>query len=165
MIEDNLISDLQILSEIRFGFLYPYKLAGMGEPWVSRIKRTFHLLKEEGIGAIVTLTEDNIYEDYYRESGFIQLHEPVDDYDAPSFEGMDRMLLFIESCLNKDIGVAVHCAEGRGRTGTVLGAWLARKESLSPKDAIKRLYELRIHTALSPSQREFLHEYLKNIYR
>lgn len=165
MNKDNLMSDLEILSEIRFGFLYPYKVAGMGEPWISKIERTFYLLKEEGIGAIVTLTEDNIYEDYYHESGFIQLHEPVDDYEAPTAEGMGRVLDFIDSCLGKDIGVAVHCAEGRGRTGTVLGAWLAKKESLSPKDAIRRVHELRIHTALSPAQREFMHEYIMNMYK
>lgn len=162
MNKDNLITDLEILSEIRFGFLYPYKVAGMGEPWISKIERTFQLLKEEGIGAILTLTEDDLYGRYYSESGFIRHHEPIDDYEAPCTEGMNRALEFIDSCLEKNIGVVVHCAEGRGRTGTVLGAWLAKEESLSPEEAIRRLYELRIHTALSPAQREFLYEYIGN---
>jgi hypothetical protein len=42
----------------------------------------------------------------------------------------------------------------------VLGAWLGRKESLSPQDAIRRMYDLREHTIITPTQRAFLDRYL-----
>jgi len=76
---------------------------------------------------------------------------------------MDRAIDFIDSCVDKGAGVAVHCLEGRGRAGTVLTAWIALKETLAPEDAIRRIHELRPRTVLSYSQRSFLHEYLEAI--
>ena len=101
----------------------------------------------------------------YTEAGLLNHHEPIDDCEPPATEGMNRALAFIGDCLEKGHGVAVHCLEGRGRTGTVLGAWLALKESLSPEDAIKRIHDLREGTIITPSQRSFLHQYLNGTGR
>jgi atypical dual specificity phosphatase len=149
-----------ILDEIRFGYLHTYPVAGMGEPWSTKMGPTLALLKEQGIGAILTLTEDDLYGEQYRAAGFLNHHEPIEDCEPPSVEGMDRAIGFIDSCLEEGHAVAVHCAEGRGRTGTVLAAWLGRKESLSPQDAIRRLYDLREQTVITPPQRSFLDQYL-----
>ncbi len=151
-----------VLKEIRFGYLDPYRVAGMSEPWSLKMETTLCLLKEEGIGAILTLTEDNLYGTEYRAAGFVNHHEPIEDCEPPSMEGMDRAIGFINNCLEEGYGVAVHCLEGRGRTGTVLGAWLGLEESLGPQDAIKRVYELREHTIITPTQRSFLHQYLRD---
>ncbi len=153
-------NDDKIFEEIRFGFLNPYKIAGMGEPWSMKLERTFQLLKQNGIGAILTLTEDDLYGPDYVKSGFIHHHEPIDDCEPPDKKGMDRAVEFIDSLLEKGVGVSVHCYEGRGRTGTILCGWLGLKESLGFEDALKRLYELRPHNVITPSQRAFLSEYL-----
>lgn len=152
--------DSRILTEIRFGFLHPYEVAGMGEPWHIKMKDTYRLLASQGIGAILTLTEEDLYGDLHRAAGFCHRHEPIDDTKPPTTEGMDRALAFIDGCLGKDRGVAVHCQEGRGRTGTVLCGWIALKESLSPQEAIIRIHELRYDTVLTASQRAFLLEYI-----
>ena len=149
-----------ILPEIRFGLLHPYKVAGMGEPWHSRMAETHRLLASQGIGAVLTVTEDDLYGDLHRAAGFCHHHEPIDDTKPPTPEGMDRALAFIDACLEKDRGVAVHCQEGRGRTGTILCGWIGLKESLPPEEAIIRIHDLREDTVLTPSQRAFLLEYL-----
>lgn len=154
------IPDSPILTEIRFGLLHPYRVAGMGEPWNSKIEDTHRLLVSQGIGAILTVTEDDLYGNLHRAAGFCHHHEPIDDTKPPTTEGMDRALAFIDGCLGKDRGVAVHCQEGRGRTGTVLCGWIALKESLSPQEAIIRIHELRYDTVLTASQRAFLLEYI-----
>lgn len=156
------MSDAQqaILDEIRFGFLDRYRVAGMSEPWVAKMEPTLELLRAQGIGAILTLTEDDLYGEQYRAAGFLHHHEPIDDCEPPSMEGMERALAFIDDCLEKGFGVVAHCAEGRGRTGTVLAAWLGCEESLSAQDAIRRVYDLREHTVITPSQRGFLDRYL-----
>jgi len=150
----------QILDEIRFSYLHTYRVAGMSEPWSTKMAPTLALLKEQGIGAILTLTEDNLYGEEYTAAGFLNHHEPIDDCEPPSMEGMDRAIGFINNCLDEGHGVAVHCLEGRGRTGTVLAAWLGCEESLSPQDAIRRMYDLREHTIITPTQRSFLDRYL-----
>ena len=155
-------TDLMILSEIRFGFLHTYRVAGMGEPWSMKIDKTLQLLRDQGIGAILTLTEDDLYGKRYQDAGFLHFHEPIDDARAPTMEGMDRSIEFINSSLQKDMGVVVHCVEGRGRTGIVLCAWLGLTEGLGPKGAILRVFELRSHTVLSPVQRSFIYQYLDN---
>jgi len=150
----------QILNEIRFSYLHTYRVAGMSEPWSMKMEATLALLKEQGIGAILTLTEDNLYGKDYWAAGFLNHHEPIEDCEPPSAEGMDRAIGFINACLEEGFGVAVHCLEGRGRTGTVLAAWLGRQESLSPQEAIRRVYDLREHTIITPTQRCFLDRYL-----
>lgn len=88
-------------------------------------------------------------------------HEPIDDCEPPkTFEAMDRVIDFIDNALSRGMGVAVHCLEGRGRTGLVLAAWIAVKESLDAQTAIEKVYRKRFHTVITPSQREYLKNYL-----
>ncbi|MEE8400138.1 MAG: dual specificity protein phosphatase family protein [Desulfobacterales bacterium] len=154
------MADREVLDQIHFGFLHPYKVAGMGEPWVQKMADTHRLLKAKGIGAILTLTEDDLYGDLHRSAGFLCHHEPIDDTEPPTREGMRRALDFMDACLEKGQGVAAHCMEGRGRTGTILCAWVGLKESLAPQEAMIRIHELRAYTVLTPTQRSFLLEYL-----
>jgi len=158
----DIYADGNVLTELRFGFLHPYPVAGMGEPWSTKIEQTQKLLKSQGIGAILTLTEDDLYGGQHREAGFLHHHEPIDDCEPPTIEGMNRAIRFINVSVDGGIGVAVHCIEGRGRTGTVLAGWLGVKESLNSQDAINRINELRHHTVLTPIQREFIHLYLSS---
>ncbi len=148
------------LARIIFGFVGPYPIAGMGEPWHSYQDQTFALLKQAGIGAVLTLTEDDPFGQAYTDAGFLHLHEPIDDAYPPDPPALERALAFIDSALAQNHGTAVHCLEGRGRTGVVLCAWLAKKEGLGPLDAIARLRNLRPFTALSPEQKDFLLSFL-----
>lgn len=155
-------SEIAILNEIRFGFIHPYNVAGMAEPWLEKLKLTLDLLKSNGIGSILTLTEDDLYGKYYHAAGLLHLHEPINDCEAPSKKGMDRAISFINSSIETGHGVAVHCLEGRGRTGTVLCAWLAQKEFLAAEDAVRRICEIRECTVITDAQREFLFRYIIN---
>ena len=137
----------------------------MAEPSHRDMELTHTLLIEQGIGAILTLTEDDLYGQRHRSAGFLHHHEPVDDCEPPTDEGMNRALAFIDDCLDSGVGVAVHCLEGRGRTGTVLCGWLGLKESLDPASAIRRIYDLRFHTVLTPAQQAFLHRFLSEKMR
>ena len=149
-----------LLDQILFGLLGSYKVAGMGEPWKGKIRETLEALQENGIGSILTLTEEDYLEREYLAAGFLHLHAPIDDYEAPRPETLAMAVDFMENCLAQGVGVAAHCLEGRGRTGTVLAAWLARKEGLDGAEAILRVRSLRPVTALSPAQKQFLLDYL-----
>ncbi len=135
----------------------------MGEPWLNQLEETHAALKACGIGAILTLTEDNLYGKQHLKAGFRLRHEPIDDGEAPTIEALERALNFINQAQKNNLGVAVHCLEGRGRTGTILCAWLAAKENLDAEQAIARVRLLRPYTALSINQKIFLQEQIRSI--
>lgn len=159
---DIILSEQQILCELNFGYIGNYPLAGMGEPWSMKIKETHRILKKQGIGAILTLTEDDLYGEKHIKGGFNACHVPIDDCEAPTMNAMEKALSFIEVSIKNGVNVAVHCFEGRGRTGTILCGWVGLKEDLNPVDAIKRIYKLRPCCVITPPQREFLHHFLND---
>ena len=155
-----IISELHILSEINFGYIGDYPVAGMGEPWSMKIGETQDILKKHGIGAILTLTEEDMYGPKHMTAGFKTCHVPIDDCEAPTMKAMENAIEFIDVSVETGLKVAVHCFEGRGRTGTVLCGWVGLKESLTGEKAIKRIYELRPCSVITPPQRKFLCEFL-----
>ena len=95
-----------------------------------------------GINHFINLTEDDeraafgrlkpyvgIAEEEARKLGVTVGHErhPIPDYGVPnSPERMTAILDAIDAAMNGGKTVYVHCLGGVGRTGTVVGCWLAR---------------------------------------
>jgi protein-tyrosine phosphatase len=68
---------------------------------------------------------------------------PVNDMDVPSLPEMKEILDDIDAAIAAGRAVYVHCWGGLGRTGTVVGCWLARHGIARGKSALKKLRELR----------------------
>ena len=66
----------------------------------------------------------------------------IPDKQIPSIEQMRETLAVIDSALTAGCGVYVHCLAGIGRTGTVVGCYLARR-GMSGADALRALAQLR----------------------
>jgi protein tyrosine phosphatase (PTP) superfamily phosphohydrolase (DUF442 family) len=81
------------------------------------------------------------------------LRIPIRDQDIPSAATMRAILDAIDGAVERDQPVYVHCWGGRGRTGTVVGCYLARHGVALGDDALARLAHLRQHesTADKPS--------------
>ena len=74
---------------------------------------------------------------------------PIRDHDLPTEAHMRTILDTIDQANAAGQVVYVHCWAGKGRTGTVVGCWLARHGLAVGVDALWRLNELVGHRATS----------------
>jgi atypical dual specificity phosphatase len=145
-----------LLTSLRFGWLGGFSVAGMAEPWLTRMEATLAALKDEGVGAILCVTEDAPYCHLYGRAGLAHAHVPMDDGEPSDFDSLKKAVDILDAWLNQGLSPAVHCLEGRGRTGMVLAAWLAKNQGLDAPKAITTLRSLRPATVLNPAQKAFL---------
>jgi len=71
------------------------------------------------------------------------LRIPIHDQDVPSRPTMRLILDAIDRALGQNQPVYVHCWGGRGRTGTVVGCFLARHGMTTGEKAVERIAYMR----------------------
>jgi protein tyrosine/serine phosphatase len=70
---------------------------------------------------------------------------PIKDTWAPSRVEMCQTLDRIDQCIQNHIPLYIHCFGGRGRTGTVVGCFLARHGIASGYSVFDHIQKLRRH--------------------
>ena len=120
-----------------FGWLIKSKLAGCGRPETEAELRG---LQRVGIRAIVSLTGTPLVPEPINRLGFDYMHSHISG--APSPAQLSEILDFIEARNTESKPVLVHCGEGKGRTGTVLAAYLVGKGATAD-EAIRNVREMR----------------------
>jgi len=102
----------------------------------------FHWLRHNGIELLVSLTEDRPRRDWTEDAGLLVFHEPMTDMEAPTPEQLDRAVSAIVKAVDRNMGVAVHCGAGLGRTGVVLAAYFVARGATA-NNAVGRIRRLR----------------------
>lgn len=102
----------------------------------------FSWLRANGIELLLSLTEDRPRRDWAEDANLLVYHEPLEDMEAPGQDQLDRCVSAILRANEKQMGVAVHCGAGLGRTGVVLAAYFVAK-GLSAGNAMARIRRLR----------------------
>lgn len=115
-------------------------------------------LRQQGIDILISLTEDPLRRDWVNQAGLMAVHVPVIDMEAPSQEQLVQCVATIERASQQQMGVAVHCSAGRGRTGVVLACYLAAK-GMTAKNAVARVRRLRPGSIETEEQEDAVAEF------
>jgi len=115
-------------------------------------------LRRHGVDLLVSLTEDPPPRRYVNDAGLMGVHIPVPDLSAPSARQLELAVATLTRAKTTGLGVAVHCAAGKGRTGTVLAAyWVS--EGMAAADAIRKVRDLRPGSVETADQERAVTEY------
>jgi atypical dual specificity phosphatase len=139
-----------------FSWIIPGRLAGMAVP--DGEESDWQELRRRGVGAVVNLTTRDWSGGGPARVGMAYLHLPMADFAPPAPEQVDRFVEFCDRQLARDVGVAVHCVAGRGRTGTLAACYLVHL-GRSPAEAIDAVRALRPGSIETAAQEEAVARY------
>jgi protein-tyrosine phosphatase len=123
--------------------------------------RDYDFLLQNGITAVVNIRaerEDNVA--HYQQHGIEHLQLKVYDIMLPSFEILDEGAAWIHEQVQEDKVVLIHCAKGRGRSATLLAAYLMKYQGLDFDEANELMKSKRPLTKLTTRNRRHLAQWL-----
>ena len=116
----------------------------LGNVWFTRIEphlwlggaptyeRDFDALLTLGITAVVDLRQERTHEpSFFAQHGIALRQYPVPETSAPGPAVLDDAVPWITARLAEGRTVLIHCAKGRGRSATVLAAYLMETEGMT----------------------------------
>jgi atypical dual specificity phosphatase len=143
----------------------PYQFSWIEKPLLAAMARPssreeLEWVRRQGIEVLVSLTEDPLRRDWLNDAGLLALHVPMEDMEAPTQEQLDRCVSAITRAMERNMGVAVHCGAGLGRTGAVLASYFVAKGH-PPENALARVRRLRPGSIETDEQAEAVMEFAR----
>lgn len=138
------------------------RLAGLPGP--AYMEWDFARLRKMNFSVVVSLECDRLNTIEIEDAGFEHKKICVEDFTSPTQDQIDEFVSFVETKLGEGKKVLVHCFAGRGRTGTMLAAFLIHG-GMSPEAAIGEIRERAdkaygtVRGVIEPEQEETLHHY------
>ncbi len=121
-------------------------------------------LRALGVGLIINLTERAHPAADLAQHGFRQLQLPVVDFAAPTPQQIDRAVSAISAAADAGEVVAVHCAAGLGRAGTIAACYLVQG-GLTADEAITEVRRRRPGSVEAPEQERAVSAYALRMSR
>ena len=140
------------------------RLAGLPGP--AYMEWDFARLRKMGYSVVVSLECGRLNTFEIEDAGFEHKKICVDDFTAPTLDQVDEFVSFVDAKHAEGKKVLVHCYAGRGRTGTMLAAFLIH-QGMSAAAAIREIRERAgqaygtVRGVIEPEQEELLHHYAR----
>jgi atypical dual specificity phosphatase len=144
----------QAMSALNLSWVIEHRVAGVASPCSEE---DIALLRQQGVKALVSLHEDPLPLDLLARDGIEIVHLPLADYTPPLHQ-VEQAVASIERFLAAGRPVAVQCAKGRGRTGTILACYLV-SQGRSTREAIALLRTMRPGSIETPEQEAVIEAY------
>lgn len=136
---------------LNFSWVIDGQLSGCARPFSEN---DLAFLMSQGIRAVVRLTtseEGALNADEVIAAGLEDRHEPVRVLTAPGYEQIERILRFIDRCVDYGKPVTISCGAGYGRTGTILACYFVH-HGWSAAEAIAEVTKRGRHPYEVPEQ-------------
>jgi atypical dual specificity phosphatase len=138
------------------------RLAGLPGP--AYMEWDYGRLRKMGFSVVVSLECSRLNTFEIEDAGFEHRNICVEDFTSPTFDQIDEFVDYVGRKLGEGKKVLVHCYAGRGRTGTMIAAYLIHR-GVTAEAAIREIRE-KAHDAygtlvgvIEPEQEETLLEY------
>lgn len=128
------------------------KIAGVRTPEEDEMQA----LQAADVGAVVSVRDDPANIELYASMGLPHKWIPFKGGTPPTREQLDEFCAFVDEQIEAGNGVAVHCSNGRRRTGTIVAGYLILKQGFSAEDALALVAEKNPEADPRAAQREFL---------
>ena len=159
LLDDPLNGDMHAVVPGRFiAFKSPRAVSPAG-PWADQGgARHFHpafyadTFRRLGVRLVVRLSEPHYDAAECARAGVPVLDLCFPGHATPPLAVVFRFLRAVDEQMAGGGAVAVHCAEGRGRTGTLIALWLMRTHRFTAREAIAWLRVARPGSVVGPQQ-------------
>lgn len=137
-------------------------------PGKDNLEEDVKLLVEQNITAVVSLVSEeeliargltNFFE-VFEANGIEVYHSPITDFGLPRVTQMDSIIEYMQSQLEANQNVLVHCMGGYGRSGTVMGSYANSVLGVENPIEYVRLTRGK-HAIETEAQEEFVKSYGK----